>query len=133
MSSIPKPVVFAAALIGSLLASHDAVRAQGNTNRVSVPFSDPSRPGTVRINVFQGTIRVTASTGKEVVVTTQDSVITSTQGRETSVPPKPETVGLRRLSQPSGLRITEENNVMSVSSGRFMAGDDMRVEVPTRT
>ena len=122
-----------AALLGALILTNGFVRAQGNANRVSVPFSDPSRPGTVRINVFQGSLTVRASTGKEVVVTTDDPIVTTREGRETTVPPRPETVGLRRLSQPSGLRVVEENNVMSVSSGRFMGGDDLTVDVPART
>jgi hypothetical protein len=107
--------------------------AQGDANRVSMPFSDPSRPGTVRINVFQGSIAVRASTGKEVVVSTENAIVTSREGREVSVPPKPEAIGLRRLTQPSGLRIVEDNNVMSISSGRFMNGDDVTIDVPVRT
>jgi hypothetical protein len=37
-------------------------------NRIVVPFSDPSRPGTVRIHLLSGSIRVTGYAGKEVVV-----------------------------------------------------------------
>jgi hypothetical protein len=120
-----------AVLLGALIVTNGLVAAQGN--RVTVPFSDPSRPGTVRINVFQGSLTVTASTGKEVMVTTDDPIVTTREGRETTVPPRPETVGLRRLSQPSGLRIVEENNVMTVSSGRFMGGEDLTIQVPART
>jgi hypothetical protein len=133
MWKTPKAAAGVAALLGALIVSSDFALAQGNTNRVSVPFSDPSRPGTVRINVFQGSLTVRASTGKEVVVTTDDPIVTTREGRETTVPPRPETVGLRRLSQPSGLRVVEENNVMTVSSGRFMGGEDLTVDVPART
>jgi hypothetical protein len=129
----PKSAAFVAALMGLLLAPSAFVRAQGDTNRVSMPFSDPSRPGTVRVNLFQGSIKVTASTGREVVVTTDETIVTRRDGREAVVPPRPEAIGLRRLTQPSGLQITEENNVMSISSGRFMGGEDLVIEVPVRT
>jgi len=116
----------------ALLLSSAAVSAQ-DANRVSVPFSDPSRPGTVKVNQFQGSIRVTATTGREVIVTTDDTITTARQGREVTVPEKPEVAGLRRLTQRSGLRIEEDNNVISIGSGRFMNGEDVRIQVPART
>ena len=116
----------------ALLLSSAAVSAQ-DANRVTVPFSDPSRPGTVKVNQFQGSIRVTATTGREVIVTTDDTITTARQGREVTVPEKPEVAGLRRLTQRSGLRIEEDNNVISIGSGRFMNGEDVRIQVPART
>ena len=77
---------------------------------------------------------MTASpTGKEVVVTTDDTIVTARDGRETTVPPKPEAAGLRRLTQRNGVRIEEENNVMTIGSGRFMGGEDVVIQVPVRT
>jgi putative adhesin len=119
---------------GALIVSAALASAQqGNTNRLSVAFSDPSRPGTVKINIFNGGITVRAYSGKEVVVATEDTIVASRDGRETSVPQRPETAGLRRLSQRSGLRIEEENNVMTISSGRIFNDEDISVQVPTRT
>jgi DUF4097 and DUF4098 domain-containing protein YvlB len=116
----------------ALLLLTSAVEAQ-DANRVTVPFSDPSRPGTVKVNQFQGSIRVTATNGREVIVSTDDTIVTTRQGREVTVPEKPEVAGLRRLTQRSGLRIEEENNVISIGSGRFMNGEDVRIQVPART
>lgn len=107
--------------------------AQGDGNRVTVPFSDPSRPGTVKVNLFQGSIRVTATAGKEVVVITDDTVATARDGRDGTGPQKPETAGLRRLSQRAGLRIDEQNNVISIGSGRIMDGKPVTIQVPART
>jgi hypothetical protein len=115
-----------------LLVANVAASAQ-DTNRLTIPFSDPSRPGTVKVNLFQGSIRVTATTGREVVVTTDETIMSTRQGREVTVPEKPELAGLRRLTQRAGLRIDEENNVMSIGGPRFMKGEDVRIQVPTRT
>src|SRR6188768_1038128 len=120
-----KSVRVVVAVPAALLLLTTAVEAQ-DANRVSVPFSDPSRPGTVKVNQFQGSIRVTATTGREVIVTTDDTIVTARQGREVTVPEKPEVAGLRRLTQRSGLRIEEDNNVISIGSGRFMNGEDVR-------
>jgi len=37
------------------------------------------------------------------------------------------------LTQRTGVRIEEANNVMSVASGRFMGGEDVQIQVPLRT
>ena len=66
-------------------------------------------------------------------MTTDDTIVTTRQGREVTTPERPEVAGLRRLTQRSGLRIEEENNVISIGSGRSMNGEDVRIQVPART
>ena len=127
-----KGIGFAAASAAWMMATA-LILAQGDENRVTVPFSDPSRPGTVQVNLFQGSIRVTVSTGRDVVVTTDDPIVTTREGREVTVPQRPEAAGLRRLTQRTGVRIEESNNVMTIGSGRFMGGEDVRIQVPART
>jgi putative adhesin len=104
------------------------VLAQTEANRLTVPFSDPSRPGTVNVSLFQGGITVRASTGRDVIVTSSDARVNNTRDQ-----PSGKGAGLRRLSQPAGLSVTEENNVMTISSGRFLAGSDVDLQVPART
>ena len=96
------------------------VQAQSDTNRLTVPFSDPSRPGTVNVSVFQGGITVRAGTGRDVIVTSSDARVTNSREQ-----PSGKGAGLRRLTQPAGLAVTEENNVMTISSGRLDAADPM--------
>lgn len=116
----------------SLLAGA-SILAQSDGNRLAVPFSDPSRPGTIKVSLFNGGITVRASTGREVIVTTDDAIVSTREGREISVPQRPEIAGLRRLTQRSGLRIEEENNVMTIGSGRAMSGDDVTIQAPAKT
>jgi len=128
-----KRIRFAAVSATAWMVATAFVLAQGDGNRVDVPFSDPSRPGTVKVGLFQGGIRVRPAPGRDVIVRTNDPIVTTRDGRETTVPQRPETVGLRRLTQRSGLRIDEENNMMTISTGRFMNGDDLEIQVPART
>ena len=44
------------------------LQAQQNRDRITVPFSDPSRPGTVKVRLIQGGVTVKAADVKEVVV-----------------------------------------------------------------
>jgi putative adhesin len=128
-----KRIGFVAASASAWMMTTAVVLTQGDGNRVAVPFSDPSRPGTVKVNLILGGIRVTASTGKDVVVITDDTIVTTREGRGITVPQRPETAGLRRLTPRSGLRIEEQNNVMSISSGRYMGGEHVTIQVPVRT
>lgn len=114
-----------AASTTALLMASAFVLAQANANGLTVPFSDPSRPGTVKVSLVQGGITVKASNGKEVIVTTRAL-------RETKLDQSAESSGLRRLGQPAGLTIEEENNVMSIGSGRFNK-TGMDIQVPART
>jgi len=128
---IMKRTGFVTASVGVLFLTGVAfVQAQSdsNTNRVTVPFSDPSRPGTVNVSVFQGGITVRASTGRDVIVTSNDARVSNTRDQ-----PAGKGAGLRRLSQPAGLAVTEENNVMTISSGRLSGGSGVELQVPART
>ena len=124
---------FVTALGGMLLTVLSGVaivqaQSDSNTNRLTVPFSDPSRPGTVNVSVFQGGITVRASTGRDVIVTSGDQRVSNSRDQ-----PSGKGAGLRRLSQPAGLAVTEENNVMTISSGRLTGGSDVELQVPART
>jgi hypothetical protein len=122
---------FVTASVGMLLLTAVAVgeaQSDSNSNRLTVPFSDPSRPGTVNVSLFQGGITVRASTGRDVIVTSTDGRVSNSRDQ-----PSGKGAGLRRLSQPAGLAVTEENNVMTISSGRLMGGSDVDVQVPAKT
>ena len=68
------------------------------------------------------------SNGRDVIVTTDEGRVTNTREQ-----PSGKGTGLRRLSQPAGLSVTEENNVMTISSGRFLNGGDVDIQVPAKT
>jgi hypothetical protein len=110
----------------ALLLTGAFVLAQENTERVTAQFSDPSRPGTVKVSLLRGGMTVKASNGREVIVASR---ALSDQGRDRSTAPS----GLRRLTQPAGLTIEEENNVMSIGVGGIRNGADLDIQVPART
>ena len=99
-------------------------------NRLTVAFSDPSRPGLLKVNLLQGTITVKAHNNNNVVINTTDG-----QGRTSSRrQAEAESQGLRRLeNNASGLSVDEENNVMNVSSGSWSRSANLEILVPTRT
>src|SRR2546426_1722348 len=112
--------------LAALLSTRAFVLAQGDADRLTVAFSDPSRPGTVRVNLLQGGVTVKGVNRKDVMVV-------SAGGRDLTRRQPPESSGLRRLTQPAGVTIEEENNVMSIGTGRFGGGGSLSIEVPLKT
>ncbi len=106
-----------------------ALAQDPGTDRVTVPFSDPTRPGTVHVNLMAGGITVKGYAGKEVVIEAKSRVEGKSQEAAA-----PGTAGMRRIPNTSGsLKVEEENNVISVGTGLFNRPVDITLQVPTRT
>lgn len=99
--------------------------------RVVVPWSDPSRPGMVKINLINGKIVVRGYDGKDVVVETRSEDRSSRRNRSRT---SEADAGLRRITNvSSGVTIEEDNNEMRI--GAAMGHEDLQltVQVPRRT
>ncbi len=102
------------------------------TDHVTVPFSDPSRPGTVKVSLIAGSISVKGYTGKEVVVDAK----TREEGQESEREQRarPETAGMKRIPNMStGLTIEEENNRVSIGASPTTRPIDITLQVPAHT
>ena len=100
--------------------------AQSSGDRISVSFSDTSRPGLLQVDLLNGAISVSAYSGRDVVVEAEPRV------RQSSPPTNP--TGLRRLQTSStGLRIEEQNNVMTVQADSVREYVRLNIQVPVRT
>jgi len=109
------------------LAMGSQAPAQDNPDRVTVSFSDPSRPGLVKVHMVEGSITIQAYNGKDVTVETKP------RGRSTNRRPDSNAQGLRRIdNNSSGLVAEEENNVISISTGIGRTGN-LDIQVPART
>jgi hypothetical protein len=95
-------------------------------DHVTVPFSDPSRPGMVKVHLLAGSISVKGYAGKEVVVDARAREVESHGRREVS--------GMKRIpNQSTGLTIEEDGNVVSISTGALERPVDINLQVPLRT
>ncbi len=105
-----------------------AISAFAQDSPITVSFTDPSRPGLLKVNLLQGNVTIKAYAGKDVVIQSK----TRTGRRDRRQPA--EFQGLKRLEAvASGLSIEEENNVMSVGSSRMSNSIDLEIQVPART
>lgn len=136
----------------TLLTLGGVARAQQAPTQLTVPFSDPARPGTVRVNVLSGSVTVKPGTAKDVMVSTsrgdRDDEARRERERERereierqaerrnrgrSDDDTPPTDGLRRLTQPAGVSAEEENNVISISSPVWSGASNITILMPPAT
>ncbi len=132
--------VVALSLAASVLVGYDgrddrdeqkaAATAQASTTpeKVTVSFSDPSRPGKLTAHLLSGSITVKGYEGKDVQIESRMERDESDQGKE-------EKGGLHRIrNTASGLEVEEEHNEMRIKTG-FPNQHPLRltVQVPRNT
>lgn len=97
-------------------------------DRVTAAFSDPSRPGLLKVNLIQGSITVKAYDGKEVVIESTPREARPRQRENEAAR------GMRRIpANAGGLTIEEENNVMRVKNDALSSSVDLAIQVPRKT
>jgi DNA polymerase II small subunit/DNA polymerase delta subunit B len=133
------------------------------TDRATVPFSDPSKPGMVKVNVHNGSITVKGYEGKEVIVEAKSRGKTikspemkmaeeiservrarvATELRERGEEHREEreeekqrsTEGMRKIAAAggTGLEIEEADNVMEIDVSSLRQSIDLTIQVPYST
>lgn len=102
--------------------------AQGDSKeQLTIPLTDPARPGTLKVHLVRGTIRVTGYTGNQVV-------IDASSRPDKADKPKENADGMKRISKGGGLDITatEQNNVVQVKSKLFNSLMELHIKVPMK-
>ena len=110
-----------------------AVGVQGQDapgDKLTVPFSDPTRPGTVRIGLINGGITVKGYSGREVIIEAR-----SDEGdRDRDNDRQAVRGGLRRIpNRSSGLTVEEDDNVMKVGTSSHNRTTNVVLQVPVQT
>lgn len=113
-----------ALLVAGLVAP---LAARQQSDRVTVPLSDPSRPALIDVSLVQGSITVRGAGRKDVLVIAHPAE--ERPGRRAGA----DSSGMRRLPQSAGFRISEEGNRLKVSSESHNRAISFEIEVPVRT
>lgn len=110
-----------------LILAAGALHAQ-EPQRVTVPFSDASRPRLVKANLMNGGITVKGYDGKDAIIEASAS-----SARERHHNNRPDGVdGLRRIDNPTmGMDIQEDHNVITI--GGPMLRGNLTIQVPFAT
>ncbi len=143
-----------------LLAGTFLYTQEQAADRVTVPFSNPSKPGKLDVSVQNGGITIKGYNGKEVIVEARvrerkvgerviDEVAIARavarlddrtkraveRLREEGQEKKSQLEGLRRIPVPggTGLEVEEEDNVMEVRTSSFRQAVDVVIQAPFNT
>jgi hypothetical protein len=119
-----KPLLLRVALLCLLLAARGGAQ---QPDQVTVPLSDPSRPGTIGVRIVQGNITVKGTNRKDVLVVARPR--TESTSRRSS----PDASGLRRLTPTAGFQVEEELNEVSIGSANPNRSIDFEIQAPVRT
>ncbi len=115
------------------LAGTLAFTQEGKTDRTTVPFSDPSKPGFIEVSVYNGSLIVRGYEGKEVIIeaTIRERLISEEKEEEENEKAR----GMRRIlgSSGTGLEVEEEENVMDISVSSMKQTVDLTIQVPYNT
>jgi len=101
-----------------------------DTQRVTVPFRNPSQPRKLVVETMSGSVTVRGYSGQEVTV---ESTGGGLRGPGVKEPEPP--AGMHRIGgNNSNLEITEDNNTVRISGGHFPFGHtDLTIQVPSQT
>jgi len=103
--------------------------AQESPERVTVPFSDPARPKTVKVSLLNGGITVKGYNGKEVIVESRSRDGESRHRSERDVP-----AGMHRIyGGGSGLQVEESENTVTIGTEKINGNAEINIQVPFDT
>ncbi|HKO04205.1 MAG TPA: hypothetical protein VJW51_05635 [Candidatus Acidoferrales bacterium] len=151
-----KSRVFAAPLAVAVMAiavpflfaqQRNAASTTEGGDRVTVNLSDPSRPGTLKAGLLNGSIFVKGYEGKEIVVEARvragssrgrrlrdESEDDTLPGNAAGESGAPSSQGMKRLQvAATGLTVEEENNQVRVSTDSINRAIDLTITVPRQT
>jgi len=115
-------------MVGVCAATNVPVRAQ-SPDQATVKFSDPSRPGTVVVELFNGGITVRGVNRSDVLIDRRGD---ATPRRVRPADPTA-TTGLRRLSSSGGYEVEEERNTIKINSAGPWSNASFDIQVPLKT
>ncbi len=115
------------------LAGISVFAQEGKTDRATVPFSDPSKPGFIEASVYNGSLIVRGYEGKDVII--EAKVREKLISEEKTEREDEKAQGMRRIvgSSGTGLQVEEEDNVMEISVSSMRQTVDLTLQVPFNT
>ena len=115
--------------------------AEKNIDKLSVPFSNPAKPGLVKAGLINGGITVEGYNGKEVIIEAVPRKNINTDRRDERRREKrrnknsnKKAEGMQKIEiSTTGLSVEEEDNVVTISTDSWRRTMDLVIKVPVKT
>ncbi|GAB2777612.1 DUF4097 family beta strand repeat-containing protein [Rhabdobacter roseus] len=107
------------------------VAQQEVKEQLTVPLSDPGKPGTLEVGLVNGSIQVQGYNGKEVMI---EAVAGAETNKEKNKPANEPAGGMRRITPNAGLDLSaeEKGNRVKIESNSFTRPVHLTIKVPQR-
>lgn len=117
--------------LGLILVVAGTLLGQDGAEKATVPLDDPARPAQIHAHLISGGIEVHGANVKNVLVEVRSR---SGERHEREQPPE-NARGMRKLYLPgnAGLDVTEENNVVNITTSPAGGSSDLVITVPRRS
>ena len=122
-----KSRLFPSFLVATVLTMLLLSAARGAEDATTIKFSDPAKPGTVKVSLARGSLRVKGAEVAEVTVKSDAKPVTSKAVRKD---------GLRVLTAASSFALSEKDNIVTLdaaSDGPHGGGNDFTLTIPRNT
>ena len=100
---------------------------QANTDQVTVPLTDSSRPPLIDVSLVHGSITVRGTNRKDVLVIARPDADRPSRRYD------PDATGMRRIPQTAGFRISEDANRVKLSADSPNRAITFEIETPLRS
>jgi DUF4097 and DUF4098 domain-containing protein YvlB len=124
------PVLPLALLVALTFARLPLFAQSESKETLTIPLTDPTKPGTLEVGLISGSIHVTGHTGNQVIV---DAAAKTEEKR--NKPNDTEANGMRRISPRNAaldITVTEQNNTVKVSSRVGNNVVNLNIRVPMK-
>jgi hypothetical protein len=116
-------------VVVSLFAAVAAFGQDAQPDRVTVPFSDPSRPKTLRVGLINGGITVKGYDGKDAIIEARPE---GSSGKHRRAAERSD--GMKRIDMVgTGLTVEESENVIRVGTRSINEDMQLSIQVPYNT
>ncbi|GAB3513008.1 DUF4097 family beta strand repeat-containing protein [Spirosoma knui] len=116
-------------LLASLWAAPLAAQSDGK-EQLTVPLSDPSKPGFLTVGLVNGSIHVVGYTGKDVVI----EAVSTASRRQKEGNIEVTANGMKRIANTNSMEVKaeEKDNRVHISSDSWKRPIDLTIKVPQR-
>ena len=124
-------VILCTLLLAGLAAPLKAQQPDAQAQRLTIPLSDPGRPGSLQLDIVMGSITVKGTNRRDMLIEARGNSVVGPPRRRAQDEPPP--AGLRRLTQNAPFTVEEDRNEVSVEVEAPNRSIDFTIEVPLRT
>ncbi|NIJ54055.1 DUF4097 family beta strand repeat-containing protein [Dyadobacter arcticus] len=97
---------------------------------LTIPLTDPAKPGTLNVGLIAGSIHITGTTGNQVII---DASAKNEEKKDK--PSDAQAGGMKRISPGNAaldITVTEQNNTVKVNSRASMNAVNLNIKVPQK-